>query len=191
MKHPVQACTSLKIKGLQAYFLKENAGIGSDHWFPMTLPSILICFAASEQKLWNSGRNLRNYWFCLSLTQVTSVSSHAAHWGGREGKGTSVVSKPSLSPLTTVQVLNRAVLSCSVVLRIVFHVSVLALNSLSQISLMPAPCEICIYRAATVPSLEGLRMWELLGHRLFVQSSTELVLLDDFFICLHCILKLP
>lgn len=51
---------------------------------------------------------------------------------GVTGRGLFMESKPSLSPLSPMQMLHQAELSCSVVLRTVFHASLLALSTLEK-----------------------------------------------------------
>lgn len=99
-------CSSMyfsKNKMITSIFLKENAGICSDHWSATMLPAILICFVASEQKPWTvEGTWETTAFVCHWLQYAVMLLTEVA------GRGPFVVSKPSLSPLITMQILNRS-----------------------------------------------------------------------------------
>lgn len=116
-KYPVQACTSLKTKWLQAYFLEENVVICSDYWSVRMHSAIVVCFATPGETT-----TFVCHWLHCPIVLLTEVT----------GSGPFVGSKPSLNPLDPVQKLDQAELSCSMVLRTLFHASLLALRTLES-----------------------------------------------------------
>lgn len=147
----------------------------------MMLPPIFICFATSEQKLWNNERNLRNDCSCLSLT---SVSSHAVDWGDRKGTFHGV--KSQLIPLhhSANTELSSAELQCWCWGQSsTSGADQSESDPLTPWNLNTQSCYCCLSW--------GFEDVGTVGTSAAAQSPTELLFPDKFLLCPYCILKLP